>query len=444
MTHSSRAALAAGLDRLFQRTAYGIRPGLDIIRRLSTLLGDPQTHWPCIHVAGTNGKGSVCAMIESVLRQSGVRTGLYTSPHLVRFNERIQVDGEPISDEELIELIAIVEEAALKLEREEGLRPATFFECATGIAFEYFRRRGVQCAVIETGMGGRWDATNIVRPLVTVITRIDVDHVNYLGPELIGIAAEKAGIIKPGVPVVTGAMPDEARAIIVKEAHDVESTLIRADERVGVRRVSQGLSMQKIKFETDQRAYPPVRLPLIGQHQLENVALAVAALEALSDRLGADWPEQAMKDGLEKCHWPARAQLIEKDPPVLLDVAHNPNGAAALAALLDEVAPKQPRGLIVGFLKDKDGMGLMKRLAGHVDRCWAVEIASKRGESVANVVACARAAGLPIEASTLDLALPAARAWAQEHGGLVCIAGSLYLAGEVLRRLESGEGTLCP
>lgn len=434
MEPGTHFSLPAALERLYSRSAHNIKLGLELETELLERMGRPHLRMPHIHVAGTNGKGSVCAMIASVLRAAGYGTGLYTSPHLVRFNERIRVDGESISDEELAALYLEVERI------EKGLpRPPTFFEFTTALAFEHFKRKKVDISVLETGLGGRLDATNVVAPLVSVITRIDIEHTRYLGKTIEEIAAEKAGIIKPGHAVICGAMPDAARAVIRRIADERGAPLILVEDAVSIRRTGPSLGGQKIRIDTSSAGYGAVLLPLIGQYQIENVALAVAALEYLNDSSPFVIDKAAMKKGLEAVRWPGRCQVLSEDPLVVLDVAHNPNGAAALAASLKEIAKGKDIGLVVGLLSDKDCHGVMKAFSPLVKKCWAVHIENERGMPFADLLACIRAAGIPAEGRPLAEALSEAKAWAKANNAAVCIAGSLYLAGDVLRVEGLGE-----
>lgn len=425
--------LQSDLERLFTRTGHGIKFGLEPTAALLHRLGDPQTALAHVHVAGTNGKGSVCALIESVLRAAGHRTALYTSPHLVRFNERIRVKGQPIDDGALAAVFRDIEAADRAQAATPGGRELTFFEFTTALAFEYFRRVGAQICVLETGMGGRLDATNVVTPLVAVITRIDLEHTAFLGKTLTEIAGEKAGIIKPGRPVVCGQMTEEARTVIRRVAHERGARFIAVEEAVGVRRMAQTWDGQKVKIETANASYPPITVPLLGAHQLENIALAAATLELLNDLSPFGWDDKRLRTGLADVQWPGRCQVLERQPITLLDVAHNPNGATALAATLRELAGKTPVGLVCGMLGDKDAGGFFKALAPHVQKCWAVPLPSERNMPAAQLRAAIETAGLKADFQSLENALAAARAWAVQNQGLVCIAGSLVLAGEVLR-----------
>ena len=403
------------VEALFKRTTQGIKPGLDVIDALLQALDNPHRRLAVVHVAGTNGKGSVCAMLESVLRASGFKTGLYTSPHLLDFSERFRIDGVPIPGKKLEGYIQALEKTADEVAASTGLRPATFFEISTAIAFQYFADEAVDIAIVETGMGGRWDATNVVIPLLSAITRIDIDHTNYLGGTIKEIAAEKAGIVKPGRPAVTA--PQSAEVLEVLGAEVVE-----AAKMVSVARLAPP---QRLKIDTPSRSLPPIDLPLPGECQRENCAVAVAALEILADMLDFD---PAYKKGLEAVEWPARFQRLESDPPVILDGAHNPAAARALAQTLREAYPRHQVGFILGFLDDKEQVGFLREIAPLVSKAWTIPIDAPRGCDAPASAAAARAAGIDAEARTASEAWKAARAWAAEAPGrVVCATGSLYL-----------------
>lgn len=400
---------------LFERTTQGIKPGLEIVTDLLQALDNPHQRLAVIHVAGTNGKGSVCAMIESVLRASGFKTGLYTSPHLLDFSERFRINGDSISNEALEGYIELLEKTADQVSEKSGQRPATFFEISTAIAFQYFADLAVDVAIIETGMGGRWDATNVVIPLVSVITHIDIDHTNFLGDTIEAIASEKAGIIKPGRP-----------AISAPQSEAVMAELGNVDDASNFVSVVKIAALQKLKIETHSRNLPPINLPLMGECQRENCAVAVAVLEQLSDMLDF---EPQFKKGLEALEWAARFQTIEHDPLMILDGAHNPSAARALAQTLKETYPKHQMGFIFGFLEDKDTVEFLRAVKPLVAKAWMIPIDAPRGASVEHSSAQAQLAGIDGMSSSLSEGLKAAREWASvEPNRLVCVTGSLYLA----------------
>jgi dihydrofolate synthase/folylpolyglutamate synthase len=405
------------VQALFDRTTAGIKPGLDVVSALLDALGNPHHRLAVIHVAGTNGKGSVCAMLESVLRASGFKTGLYTSPHLVDFSERFRINGEQIAEQTLNGYIELMERKADETEQATGLRGATFFEISTAIAFQYFADEGVDIAIIETGMGGRWDATNVVIPLLSVITHIDIDHTNFLGNTIEAIAAEKAGIIKPGRPVVCAPQSEAAMAQLLKAGEPV----IRSSEAVAVAKVGEP---QKLKIETHSRNLPPVNLPLLGECQRQNCAVAVAALEVLADMLDVE-PE--FKKGLESVEWAARFQTLWAAPLVILDGAHNPSASRALVKTLKELYPKKQIGFILGFLGDKDAVEFLREIRPLVSKAWTIPIDAPRGTTADQSAQQCQVAGIKAEPSTVAAAWAAAMDWAADPGRLVVVTGSLYM-----------------
>jgi dihydrofolate synthase/folylpolyglutamate synthase len=426
------------LQRLADRRRFGMRPGLDTIRHLLDRLDHPEQEIAAIHIAGTNGKGAVAALCESVLRAAGYPVARYTSPHLVRVNERFLINGAAADDAALEAAAQTVEAHVLALEAAQNLE-VTFFECLTAVAFVLFRQAGVRLVVLETGLGGRLDATNVVTPLVTVITRIGLDHCDWLGDTVAQIAAEKAGIVKPGRPVVCAAMPDEARAVIAAAAAQNRALFVDAAEAVSATVMRSGLEGQTLAIATPNRTLPPVRLPLAGAFQVENACTAVAALEAAAD-CGLTLPDTAFVAGLETVCWPGRFQLAAKHPAVIVDGAHNPEAARALRLALNSCKVKAPVALVAGFCGDKDTLAHLRALAPVVKRAWGVAIRSNPRSLTADQTAgFMRMAGIdPVAASgSVRAALDAAREWARETDGVVLVCGSLFLAGEALVALDA-------
>ena len=410
MTSRENKPLNDAVKALFARTAHGIKPGLEVIIDLLQELGNPHQQLAVVHVAGTNGKGSVCAMLESVLRASGFKTGLYTSPHLVDFSERFRINGVPIPQATLERYIEQMETADAQLDN----RPATFFEISTAIAYQYFADEAVDIAVIETGMGGRWDATNVIIPLISVITHIDIDHTQFLGDSIEEIAAEKAGIIKPGRPVISAPQSEAVMAV-----------LGNVDEASSLVSIAKTAPPQKLKIETPSRTLPPINLPLLGECQRENCAVAVATLEFLSDMLDFE-PE--IKTGLESVTWGARFEMLGSTPPTILDGAHNPSAARALAQTLKEAYPRHQVGFIFGFLDDKDTVEFLRTLKPLATKVWTLPIDAPRGTTAEQVAVLAAVAGIHAYPETVSGAWKAARSWAlAEPDRLVCITGSLHL-----------------
>jgi len=423
--------LQKALARLYKRQNFGIKMGLDIEQALLEKLGNPEQAFAAIHVAGTNGKGSVCAILDSILRAAGLKVGLYTSPHLVRFNERITVNGIEVTDAELWTLFEKVEPIVAEVAQIAGREP-TFFECTTAMAFEHFRQKGIQMAVLETGLGGRLDATNVVTPVLSVITPISLEHTKYLGPDIESIAGEKCGIIKPGRPVVAAGMVEEALGVIRNVARERGCALVEAAGAVNVRLISADLKGQKVHVESGNASYGALNLPLLGTHQLGNLATAVAAIEALNDAAGLGIAEAPVKKGVAATKWPGRFQVLQEDPPMILDGAHNPGGAVALTDTLKQVFKNKPVALVFGMCDDKDIGNYLKPFGRVVKRMWAVPLKTERSLPVERVSAAGKAMGWPVVESTVREAMTESLVWAKQNGGVVCMAGSLFLVGEVL------------
>jgi len=419
------------LERLYKRQTFGIKPGLDVIAALLKKLGNPERSFGVIHVAGTNGKGSVCAMLDSVLRAAGISTGLYTSPHLVSFNERICVGGKLVGDDDLSKIIEKVENAASGVALELKREP-TFFECSTAMAFDYFREKAVKLAVVEVGLGGRLDATNVVMPIVSVITRVSLEHTQYLGDSIESIAFEKAGIVKPGRPVVCGATDDKARDVIRRIAKERGSPFFNAAENVSIRVVSGNLSGQKVNVETSNASYGAIKLPFVGLHQVENLSTVITVLEVLGDAAGVLIEPGRVKAGIGEARWKGRFQVLSKDPPLIVDGAHNPDAARVLADALRQVLKGKPVGLVVGMCGDKDVGGFMKSFGSMVKRLWVVPVKSERNMPADKIISSGKIQGWQVDSTSLERAVSAAESWALDAGGAVCITGSLFLAGEML------------
>jgi len=399
--------------------------GLEAIAALCEALDHPERAFRSIVIAGTNGKGSVTVMIETALRAAGHRTARYTSPHLVRLEERFVVFGEEVSTGDLRGAVARVQEAVESLLQTGVLATLpTFFECATAAAFELFRRRGVGVAVLEVGLGGRLDATNVVMPIAAAITSIDFDHQAQLGNTIEAIAREKAGGIKPGIPVVCGPLPPDAERVVRETCGERGARMVRAPEVVRMTQRDDGA----IDVATEQRLLDGVRLALRGRHQQENAAVAVALLDELA-RAGIIVPDAAVREGLSRAVWPARLERFRVDgADVLLDAAHNPAGARALAAYLAEIGWTDVT-LVFGALQDKDVRGMLDALA---PLCKAVICTTAQtprafpAEALAAVATEVVAGRARVEAIG-DPAAALARA--RRGGGPVVAAGSIFLIG---------------
>ncbi len=425
------------VEYLFGLEFHGHKFGLDNIRALTDAMGRPQDAFRVLHVAGTNGKGSVCAMADAALRAAGHRTGLYTSPHLIHLEERFQVNGAPLPTKDVADAIEHVRIIAERLQADGTMRALpTFFEVATATAFELFRRAGVEIAVLEVGLGGRLDATNVATPLVGVITNIALEHQQYLGDTLTAIATEKAGIIKPGMVVVSGERGTDAAAVIDETCQARGASLVSAFDGVHVASSCIG-GVVRAAISTPRHDYPACVLGLRGRHQLDNAIVAVRALEALDDA-GIVVPAAAVVHGLEHARWPGRLDVITLDDGrrLLLDAAHNPAGARTLASYLGEAHPGGVP-LVIGAVKDKDHRAMLHELLPHATRVVVCEPPTPRAMPSTELAALVRAAAeaAPLRPGFLVDEVPdpmRAIALAFESAPLVCVAGSIFLVGGVL------------
>ena len=415
------------IEWLHGRRRLGEEKNPDTMRRLMGLLGDPQDQLAFAHIAGTNGKGSVAVMLASILQQAGVRTGLFLSPFVEEFGERITVDGAPLPGGALGEAAARARVAAEQLEK-DGLY-ATEFELVTAVGFLCFLRQGCDLVCLEAGLGGSRDATNIVKNTkVACLTRIGLDHTELLGDTVEAIAEEKCGILKPGCVAVSypGQRPGAA-AVIARRCEELGVPL-RLPDPQDIKLLWETLRENHV----DYGGYE-VRLRLHGSHQAANCALAIEAALGLCDQ-GYDIPDEAILSGLERASLPARAEVLSLHPPVLLDGAHNPDSAAALAALL-KTTRTPPLTAVLGMLKGKDAEGVLKALEGCFDQVYTVAPDTPRAVSADLLAAAASEHFRRVEACG---SLAQALAKAEARGGGFCVCGSFYLAGEARRLL--GEG----
>lgn len=431
MNYTEAVAYLLSLERL------GIKFGLENIDALAENLGRPERAYPSVLVAGTNGKGSTAALLDSILRAAGYRVGRYTSPHLIRLEERMVVSGRLIEAEELASIVDVVGRAARRLrEQKKLLTEPTFFEVTTACAFEFFRRKGVEVAVLEVGMGGRWDATNIVPAWMTLITQIGLDHELYLGDTLEAIASEKAATIKPGRPVLVGPLEPKPLEVIRREAARRGARLFETEREVQyrVRPLETG---QVVHLETPERVYEGLRLPLAGAHQVDNLAVAVRAAEVLS-RMGIEVSSDAVRDGVASTKWPARLESFAGRPRLLVDSAHNPSGAAALARYL-EAQPRRQRVLLFAVMEDKKSDRILAPLLPFFVAVVVTRPPNPRAMEPGLVAASLLERAVRTHAvEPTDKALARARRLAGAEGEVV-VAGSIFLAGEVERILEEEQ-----
>lgn len=406
----------------------GSRPGLERVRRLLELLGNPQDTLRFLHIAGTNGKGSTAAMLAAVLRAAGYRTGLYTSPYLERFNERMQIDGVPIPDDELA---AVCDRLAPCVARMAD--PPTEFELVTAAAFQWFADRRCDVVVLEVGLGGRLDATNVIQtPACAVVTNIGLDHTQVLGDTVAQIAREKAGIIKSGGRVVSYAQTPEAAEVLRAVCRARGATLTVADFDQ-IEPLSDSVEGQRFRY----RGGTALLLPLLGAHQLRNAAVAletVAALRADVWRI----PDEAVRAGLAAVVWPARFELLRRAPCFVLDGGHNPQCAETVAANLERYFPRRRKILLLGLLADKDYPAMLELLAPGADAFVAVAPESERALPARELAAALARYDKPVcVCDTVPAGVRAALALAGPED-VVCATGSLYMAGAIRRCLREG------
>lgn len=427
------------LDYLFGLERFGIKFGLENIRALCQALGNPQSSYPTILIGGTNGKGSVTAMVSAALRAAGFSVGQYTSPHLVRLEERFEIGGRPVATDELRGVASQVRDTAERARRDGALAThPTFFEVTTAIGFELFRRAAVDVAVLEVGLGGRFDATNVVTPVASAIVSIDLDHERFLGATIPEVAREKAGIVKPRIAVVLGDRKPEAVVVIAQVCAERGARLVPAHE--GIRAAAEMRADGRIvlDLETPRARYGPVELALRGRHQIQNAIVAVRLIEEL-DGAGLAVPAAAVAAGLSGARWRGRLEILEvgEGRRILLDAAHNPAGALALAAYLHEVHPSG-LPLVFGAMRDKDVTAMLAALLPWVTRLVVTRPTNPRATAVEDLIERARALGapVPLEAEP-DPAAALARAWAAAP--LICAAGSIFLIGDLLAVIE-GSG----
>jgi dihydrofolate synthase/folylpolyglutamate synthase len=415
------------LKNMYSLRRFGIKMGLSTIRKILTGLGNPQKSFACIHVAGTNGKGSVASSLASILTRAGYKTGLYTSPHLVDFNERIQVNHRPITNANVMAAYRAIRKV------HSGDREPTFFEFATVMAFFEFARQKVDWAIIETGMGGRLDATNIMRPRISIITNISLEHRDYLGNTLAQISGEKAGIIKNRTPIITGIRQKKALAVVEKTARDKSAPLYRLGKDFKVRRHASG----DFSYYGLKATWRHLKTGLLGRHQVDNAALVLAACEILKDRT----PQLSLEDiqiGLIQNRWPGRLEMVADKPRIILDGAHNFIAARNLARFLSTNLAGQNITMIIGILDDKPYKAMLNCLLPTADRVILTRAKINRAMEPEKLETIAKNI-LPAVSIIPDVkqALASAIKTAKPDD-VICVAGSLYVVGEAKEALDTG------
>ena len=408
----------------------GVVWDLSRVERLLERLGNPQFAAETVHVAGTKGKGSTAAMITSILKQAGYRVGLYTSPHLLSYTERIRLDGEPITEDEWVRLTEVVKPEVEAVNAEGTFGELTTFEIYTAMAFVCFRDARVDYQVMEVGLGGRLDATNVVKPQICVITSISYDHTEVLGNTLAKIAGEKAGIIKPGATAVSSPQQPEAMEVIEKACREKGVRLVKTGKEVTWKIKefdieSQSFSLKGLKGEYD------LKIPLAGEHQVENAVAAVAAVELLAD-LGAKITPKNIARGLAELKWYGRLQVLHREPWLVLDVAHNTDSMEKLAAALKKHFKYNKLTFILGFSSDKDIRGMIARAAAMTDSIILTRTRSPRAVKPETLVEEFQEHGVTPK---ITGSVPEALKLAMEGAGkndLICAAGSIFVIAEVM------------
>jgi dihydrofolate synthase/folylpolyglutamate synthase len=424
---SLKNTYASCLKAMYGLRRFGIILGLATIRSILNALGDPQNNFYSIHVAGTNGKGSVAAALSSILQQSGYRVGLYTSPHLVRFNERICINNRQISNDAVVKSYQAVQKAHL------GNRTPTFFELTTAMAFYEFARRRVDWAVIETGMGGRLDATNVIDPVISIITNVSMEHRAYLGNTLARIAREKAGIIKQATPVVTAIKQRQAKSVIQRIAGKKSAPLYMLGKNFKVRRQPAG----GFSYYGIENTWHDMHTALQGHYQVENAALAIAACELLNKN-HTSISQQSIRDGLTKTSWPGRLEIVSEHPMIILDGAHNLMAARELAKFLGDNLAQRSITLVVGILDDKPYQSMLKSLLPVCSRVIVTRAKTGRALDPLRLFETAKKTLSDVRIVS-DVAQAFKQAVAEaDFNDVICIAGSLYVVGEAKAAIEKG------
>jgi dihydrofolate synthase/folylpolyglutamate synthase len=426
------------IDFSLQKTSRYSPERFDLGRmyEFMALLGNPQNEYRVLHIAGTKGKGSVAALCANAFQQSGLKVGLYTSPHLQDYAERMQVDGMPISHEDLV---ALVEEIKPNIAASPEI---TTFEITTALAFLYFARREVEVAVMEVGLGGRLDATNVCEPDVTVITSISYDHTDFLGETLAEIAAEKAGIIKPGIPVVVSPQNEEARAAITRIAAERSAPMIEICEHYLYRPLGKSLSGQSLEVWKAGPGEPHEQLsiPLLGDHQLVNAATAYSALMVAKDN-GIEVTDLGLQRGFRTVAWPGRFEILRQDPALIIDSAHNRDSAQKLYNVLEDYFPGQEVVLVFGASEDKDITGMLTELKPGINQVVATKSTHPRAADPDQLVSIANKLSLPaISTESVEEAMDEAEQLS-DGKKIILVTGSIFVAAAArsVRLLSESE-----
>ncbi|MDO9555899.1 MAG: folylpolyglutamate synthase/dihydrofolate synthase family protein [Atribacterota bacterium] len=428
------------LDYIYDLTKYGIKLGLENIKYLLFLLGDPHKKLKIIHVAGTNGKGSTASLISSILQSDGYKVGLYTSPHLVDFTERIEINHKPINKKKVSELLERIKPSIDKVANTPSYSHPTFFEVVTSLAFLYFYKEEVDFLVLEVGLGGRLDATNVCEPLISVITHVDYDHMDKLGNSLEEIAREKGGIIKPGGIVISSKQYEEVYNEIKKIADEKNSIIYSVGKEINYKIVKSDIKGVIFDLKGINHNYKNLHTPLLGRHQADNSATAITAIEALKIR-GVNITEKAIRVGLKKVKWTGRLEIIQNNPTLVLDGAHNPNGVKIVKQALEEIFSYHRLILVLAIFADKDYKKMIQILAPNADLIITTKAKNLRAASpqiIAKEAAQYIGQDKIIVTEDIPQAINCALSNSKEDD-LICITGSLYTVGEAKQYFKSKE-----
>jgi len=424
-------------DWMFNLERFGIKLGLDNVTEFLERIGNPQNDFRSVHVTGTNGKGSVCVMVAEVLRQHGMKVGLYTSPHLVDFRERIVVDGEQISELDVIRIASELKGNMESMASESKEKQLTFFEFTTGLAFRYFSERKVDIVVAEVGLGGRLDATNVLRPEVAAITRIGLEHTNYLGGTIAEIAREKAGIIKQGTPTITCERKREALSVIRSACSRKSSALKVIGEDFDVSSIAQTLKGTSFDY-SGTRKLSSLSIKLLGRYQAENAACALAIIEALATR-GIEVSEKTIREGLKSASWPGRLDIVSSRPLVILDGSHNPDGVGVTVSILKDLGVT-PLTYVIACMDDKDVGAIVRNLSPTASKFVCTQTRNRRALPAEKLAETVRKV-FPGQVEAYGQSETAFERAIEAVGGKgVCIIGSLYLVGEALPWWKARSG----
>jgi len=414
---------------MFNLERFGIKLGLENITEFLGRIGNPSRELKSVHVTGTNGKGSVCVFVSEILRKHGLKVGLYTSPHLVDFRERIRINGRDISEKDVVRLGTELRTVMDAMTSESKEKQLTFFEFTTGLAFKYFAEKKVDIVVAEVGMGGRLDATNVLNPEVSAITRIGLEHTNYLGSTIQDIAREKAGIIKKGVSVITCERKPEALSVIAGICEKKGAPLRRMGKDFDVNEVNQSLNGTAFDY-SGRHTYRALRTKLLGAYQAENAGAAIAIVEELAER-NLLVTEEEIRKGLLASKWPGRLDIVSRDPMIMLDGSHNPDGIATTVGVLKDLG-LTPLTFVLGCMDDKDSRGMVRALAPVAEKIISTQPRYKRAlpaEKLGVIVSeeftgrqdVFEDSGKAFDRGVKDIC-----------GNGLCVIGSLYLVGEAL------------